>query len=182
VNQIARKCNSLILKGLMGMLGVIAVGRLFVFGICLTGSEHFSFQLSPISFQLSALCADCPPHTDRRPTAVSKHSPLAVLLIPHPPAGRSGPPALGVHDPSPCGPKSPSGDGSAGEGRASSADGLMKTPDAVDPLRGERARPVLVRRAAPCAFLLNGGKCKKADSSWLRTVKPGTWNLSPHVR
>jgi hypothetical protein len=34
--------------------GVIAVGRLFVFGICLTDSEHSSRQLSAISFQPSA--------------------------------------------------------------------------------------------------------------------------------
>jgi hypothetical protein len=47
---------------------------------------------------------------------------------PQPPAGRSGLSALSVHNPSPCGPKPPSGDGSAGEGPSPSADGLAKTP------------------------------------------------------
>ena len=37
---------------------------------------------------------------------------------PHPPAGRGGLSALSIHDPSPCGPKPPSGDGSARKGPA----------------------------------------------------------------
>jgi hypothetical protein len=43
---------------------------------------------------------------------------LGMQLTPHPPAGRSRLAALSIHNPSPCGPKPPSGDGSAGEGPA----------------------------------------------------------------